>query len=167
MSMMASTGSYAENKNLMKICDEPVDHDGVNKVMQKNKKTTNFDDSFLQSDKVMHEESNDTVISNGETISDTDNNDQTSGPDWKSKAIDSDETTMHNNEMMVFEAVFCGDCIEDSHESIDAKRTTENNDIMTKNNDRSDKSYLQGITEEIDAETEFATELNTSLSAST
>ena len=56
----------------MKICDKPVDHDGVDKVMQKNKKMTDFDNSSLQSDKLMHEESNDAVISNGETIYNTD-----------------------------------------------------------------------------------------------
>jgi len=108
----------------MKICDEAVDHDGVNKVMQENEKTTNFDDSFLQSDKVMHEEWNDTVILNGETTPDTDHNDQMNKPEQKSNNIDSNETTMCNDKMMVLEADFCRDDIVDDDESIDTKEQT-------------------------------------------
>jgi len=167
MGVTASTESYAESKNSMKIYDKPVDHDGVDKVMQKNEKTTDFDDSFLQSDREKHEESNDAVIFNGEMLSDTDNDDQMNKQDWKSNSIDSDETTMCNDEMMVFDADFCRDGIVDNKESIDAKRMTKNDDLMTENNDRNNESDLQGIAEEIDAETEFATKTNTSLITST
>jgi len=99
MSMTASTESYAKNKNLMKICNEAVDHDGVNKVMQENKKTTNFDDSFLQSDKVTHEEWNDALIFNGETVLDTNNNEQTDKPEQKSNDSDSNETMLEATRM--------------------------------------------------------------------
>jgi len=106
MRVKASTESYAENKNLMKICDEAVDHDGVDKMMQENKKMTNFDHSFLQSDKVMHEEWNDAVILNGEMVLDTNNDEQTDEPERKSNDSDSDETMLQNNETMVLEADF-------------------------------------------------------------
>jgi len=166
MSMTASTESYAKNKKVMKICDKPVDHDGVDKVMQKNEKMTNFNDSSLQSDKVTHEEWNDAVILNGETTPDTDNDDQTNEPERKSNDIDSNETTMRNDETMDFDANFCGDSIVDDNESIDAKRTTENDDLMTENDARSDEDDTKRIEEEFEDENELTTETITILSES-
>jgi len=74
---------------------------------------------------------------------------------------------MRNDETMVFDADFCRDGIVDSKESIDAKRTTKNDDLMTDNDDRNDISDLRGIAEEIKEETEFMTETTTSFSEST
>jgi len=118
----------------------------------------------LQSDRKKHEELNDAVISNRETISDIDNDDQISGPDQKSNSFDSNEMMMRNNATMVFNADFCRDGIVDDSEAIDAKRMTKNDDLMTENDDRNNKSDLRGIAEEIKEETEFLTETMTSFS---
>jgi len=97
----------------------------------------------------------------------TDNDEQTYEPEWKSNDSDSNETTLQNSETMVLEADFCRDGIVEDDESIDAKPMSNNNDLMTKNDARSDKDDTEGIEEEFKEENELTTKMTTILSKST
>ena len=68
---------------------------------------------------------------------------------------------------MVLEVDFCRDGIVDDDELIDAKRMTDNDDLMTKNNARSNKDDTKGIEEEFEEENELTTKTITILSEST
>ncbi len=74
---------------------------------------------------------------------------------------------MCNDETMVLEADFSRDDIVDDDESIDAKRTTENDDLTTENDASSDKEDTRGINEEIDEETKLTSKTKTVSSEST
>jgi len=163
----ASTESYAENKKETKISDEAVVDKEVNKMMKQNEKTTDSNDSFLQPEGLMDEESNDAVVSNGETVLNTDNDEQTDEPEQKSNDSDFDEMTLQNDETMVLEADFCRDGIVDDDESIDAKTTSENDGLTTENDAGSDEDDTKGIEEEFEEENELTTETITILSEST
>ncbi len=74
---------------------------------------------------------------------------------------------LQNDETMVLEADFCRDGIVDNDESIDAKRTTDNNDLTTENDARSNKDDTKGIKEEFKEENELTIKMITILSKST